>query len=281
VRRLQLTALVGATALQAWSCSDPPKCQTADCSIPGSTVVKWEFDHYPELGFPDDSCGDVGAVMMHVEANNAGDPLASQVVDTQCGDGQATFVGLAAGMYDVSVTPLDVGGNSLVTAPVTTTIAAAQPNLVTTSTVEVPYTAWTTAYTGTFLFRETWGGATCSAATPVVTTQLLALTAGGQLVTAMTNTMHKIDGTDPEACQESTAQFPEFVAGVAFGPASLHVIGKDAANAVVFDHVFDTFVGAAKNNPTLTFDTPPPVDAGVPDAPVDAGSAADAAIDAI
>ena len=39
-----------------------------------------------------------------------------------------------------------------------------------------------------------------------------------------------------------------------FGPATLTISGEDATNAVVFEQTYDTFIGAAKNNPTITFD---------------------------
>ena len=47
------------------------------------------------------------------------------------------------------------------------------------------------------------------------------------------------------------------------------VIGKDNGGNVRFDRQFDTFVGVAKNNPTITFDLAPS-DAGVDAAPLDA-----------
>ena len=50
--------------------------------------------------------------------------------------------------------------------------------------------------------------------------------------------------------------FPQSATGVPFGPAQLTIVGRDAANAVLYTHVFDTFVGAGITNPTITYDVP-------------------------
>ena len=141
-------------------------------------------------------------------------------------------------------------------------------------TVKVPYTAWTMSYTGTFLFRLTWGGQPCAMATPAVVTQVLTMMAGGQLVTKTDDSGHAPTGTDPEPCVPSSNQFAEFIDGLPFGPATLQVVGEDGSGSAVFANLFQTFVGAGKSNPTLDFDMPLP-DAGVPDAPPDAGSGSD------
>ena len=252
------------------SCGDDggPVCPTGDCTLPGSTVVKWKFNHFPMLGFDSDACSELNVVTVRVEASLAdGTPV--DMMEKNCGEGQLTFLGLAAGAYKFVVTPIDVDGNSLVTAPVVAMGTAAGPGASQTIAVDVNYPAWSRPYTGQLLFRLKWGGATCSAAVPMpVAKQQLTLTAGGTVRTESTSidnvVFQKLDGTDVKPCQEFTAAFPQNVMGIPFGPATLLVVGKNAADVVVFSHTFDTFIGAGVFNPTLTYDNP--VDAGI-DAP--------------
>ena len=252
------------------SCGDdgPPVCPTGDCTLPGSTIVKWKFNHFPALGFDSDACSDLGVVTVRVQATNTADATITDLVEKSCGEGQGTFLGLPQGTYNIAVTPLDADGAALVTAPVTATGMASVPGSTFEIPVDVNYPAWSKAYTGQLLFRFKWGGMTCAAATPPVATQVLTLTAGGTVRTessSIDNTVfQKLDGTDPKPCAAFTAAFPQNVMGLPFGPATLLVIGKDAADVVVFQHTFDTFIGAGVFNPTLQFDVP--VDAAV-DAP--------------
>jgi hypothetical protein len=252
--------------------SDTPPCATADCTVPGSTIIKWEFDHDDTRAFPDDSCNDLGVTTVHVDAIapvGGADAMNSMSQDVPCGNGQATFVGLAPGTYDIALSPLGPASEPLTSGPQTAQIAAAPPGMTTMTTIEVPYTAWTGTYTGTFLFRVTWGGMSCPAQ---IVNQTLALTAGGQLVHQADDPAsgaQKLDGTDVKPCVPSSMQFPSFIDSLPFGPATFVVTGQDGAGSAVLQHSFDTFVGAAKNNPTLTFDVPVPVDAGI-DAPIDA-----------
>jgi hypothetical protein len=262
---------LGALAL---SCGDdgPPVCPTGDCTLPGSTVVKWKFNHFPMLGFDSDACSDLGVITVRVEADDAsGAPV--DMMEKSCGEGQLTFLGLAQGNYKFTVTPLDADGNSLVTAPVAAMGAAAAPGTSAEISVDVNHPAWKMAYTGQLLFRLKWGGMTCASAMPPVVTQVVTLTAGGTVRTEQTSIdnvpFQKLDGTDPKPCRAFTDPFPQNVAGLPFGPATLVVVGKDASGVAAFQHSFDTFIGAGVFNPTLTYDTPLP-DAGVPDAAIDA-----------
>ena len=255
--------VVGATL----SCGDdgPPVCPTGDCTLPGSTVVKWKFNHFPMLGFDSDACSELNVVTVRVEANLAdGTPV--DMLEKSCGEGQLTFLGLAQGAYKFVVTPIDIDGNSLVTAPVTAMGNAAVPGSSLDIPVDVNYPAWSRSYTGQLLFRLKWGGVSCAMVTPTpVATQTLTLTAGGAVRTESTSidnvVFQKLDGTDPKPCQAFTAAFPQNVMGIPFGPATLLVVGKDATDVVLFSHTFDTFIGAGVFNPTLTYDAP--VDAGV------------------
>lgn len=259
--------LAGAAMLLQLSCGGmDPVCPTGNCNLPGSTVVKWQFNHYPEWKFDSDACSDVQAFTVHVDVTEVGNPANIATLEKSCSEGQLTFLGLPPGMYDVSLTPIDVNG-----APLTHTVAMGQVLAGTSGantevTINVPYTSWNGPYTGTFLFRLSWGGMSCAMAVPPVTTQNLKLTVVGGVTAAMTDMGQRMDGTDDKPCRPLTEQFAQFVEGLPFGPASIVVVGKDAGG-VKFTHQFDTFIGASKFNPTFTFDDPPP-DAP-PDAPPD------------
>ena len=270
MRLTPLAAIGGLLAIGATlSCGDdsPPVCPTGDCTLPGSTVVKWKFNHFPMLGFDSDACSELGVVTVRVEANLAdGTPV--DMMEKSCGEGQLTFLGLAQGAYKFVVTPLDVDGNSLVTAPVSANGVAAGPGASVDVAVDVNYPAWSRTYTGQLLFRLKWGGVSCAMVTPnPVATQTLTLKAGNPPAVSTEKTsidnveFQKLDGTDPKPCQAFTATFPQNVMGIPFGPATILVVGKDASDVVIFSHTFDTFIGAGVFNPTLTYDVP--VDAGV------------------
>jgi hypothetical protein len=288
-RRLGAPALAGLLALQAWSCggNDPlDVCPTGDCTLPGRTVVTWIFNHHPEWLFPNDTCSDLDIVKMHVEVVSLDDPAEVTVHEAACNQGQVTFFGLPPGHYHVALTPLDASFSSLVKEPIVVEVPAGSPGADTSTTVNIPWDAWTRSYTGTFLFRLAWGGLSCDETSPRVAMQRLRLVAGGAEVTARTDTGQRLDGQDRQPCRalsESFAQFapqnPQQEKGLPFGPATFHVIGEDDEGNVAYDHTFETFVGAARNNPTILFDVPAPEppDGGVPDdAPIDAPGSIDA-----
>ena len=266
-------------ALQALSCGgDPPICPNGDCSLPGRTTVKWTLDHYPEWLFMSDSCIDMGASHMRVDITGSDDPTFMKssndpmakppMQDPACSDGQYIFLGLPEGNYNVAITPLDDSGAPLVNAPTTGMVAGGQTGTDTELDLNVPYTAWIGHYTGTFLFRLSWAGMSCAMAQPPVIKQILKLSVGGVPVGGMTDMGQKLDGHDPKPCRPLTEQFAQFIENLPFGPATFEVSGTDENDEVVFDHQFDTFIGADKNNPTITFEVPGP-DAGV-DAAMDA-----------
>jgi hypothetical protein len=263
----RLVVIGGLASLQSLSCGGgDPQCANNNCTLPSNTVVKFTFDAYPQWQFPMDSCVDFGATKVQVDATDGAGSAVTAVVD--CGESQATFMGLEPGDYAISVTPLDAGGNSLVNAPAAGSATSMGPGTTSTSTVNVTWDQWTGSHTGTFLFRVSWGGKTCAMATPPVVTQVLKLEVQGQVVSMKTDqAMQKLDGTDPASCYPLEASFPDDAKNVPFGPAKLTVIGKDQNDDVTFTHAFDTFVGAGISNPTITYDVPAP-DAGV-DAPPD------------
>lgn len=249
-------------------CDDGNADQTDGCRAcvlaPRTTVI-WRFDRYPERGFSGDTCLDVGATKVRVEA--VGPVTVSQ--EAGCGDGQVVLLALPDGAYTFAVTPVDGSGASLVKAP-----AMAQASNGATVNVDVPWDAWSRTYTGSLLFRLTWGGQSCAVAAPPVATQELTLTASNQqVVSQVTDTGQRLDGMIGP-CRASTDEFPQSALALPFGPATLLVVGKDASGTERFRHAFDTFIGVGMNNPTLTYDLPGPdagLDADVPDAPVDAG----------
>jgi len=241
-------------------------CPTGDCTLPGSTIVKFTFDHYPEKLFQSDTCIDMGAATVRVDGFLVADPTLVATKDVACGEGQATLLDLAPGLWDVAVTPLDAGGVPIVKAATHGEVMAADRGMVTDTTINVPWEAWTRTYSGTFLFRLNWSGVSCEAATPPVATQNLKLIAGGKVVAKLDDKAHKVDGTDDAPCRPLSEPFAQFVEDLPFGPATLEIVGKDGSGARTFARSIETFVGADKNNPTITFDVP----AEVPDAGVDA-----------
>lgn len=179
------------------------------------------------------------------------------------------FQDLPAGTYHAAIDVKAPTGASLLTEPYLVDFVGTGA----TQTVDtvVPYTQWTTAYTGTFFFRLTFDGGSCELATPPVVTQNLRLRIGGVLYDGVTDTNQPLDGSGPQACRSSDDEFPQSALAVPFGPATLQVDGIDEFGAIAFTETFDTFVGAGISNPTLEFalanaDLTP--DAALPDASV-------------
>jgi hypothetical protein len=248
--------LIPVIALLAGCAGDGNQMCGADhCGLQGHTVVKWQFDHYPEWSFPFDSCVDFGVNKVHVDA--VGDDGSMVSTEDDCGTGQVTFDGLLAQNYTMYVAPRDFGGADLISFPSSGTVQGGQYAADTTVTVNVPWTAWLGSYTGTFLWRLSWGGVTCADAMPMpVVTQVLTLMVNGNAVTSLTDSGHRLDGTDPEPCRGLDDNFPQSATTVPFGPATLIVEGRDVTNHMMFHHEFDTFVGAGVTNPTITYDVP-------------------------
>ena len=244
---LLATSLFAATACGG---TDEPECPTDDCSVPGSTVVKWRFHEYPEWGFLADTCIDLAVDRVRVEAVNQLDPALYFSTDKACGEGQATLLRLPEGTYDVVVTPLDAALNPLVGAGARGVVTAGVPGVPTEAIVNVPYTAWTASYTGTFLFKLTWTGMTCE--TAAVTTQTLKLLIKGAPSDKLVDNGQKLDGTDDKPCRSE--QFAQFAEGLPMGPVTFRVTGKDAGGLMKYEREFETFVGVGKNNPTIAFD---------------------------
>ncbi len=233
-------------------------CGADHCGLQGHTVVKWTFDAYPELKFPMDSCVDFGVTKVRVDAQSDATGLITTAID-DCGSSQVTFDGLAEGTYTIFVDPEDINAASVISTPASMTgVAAGTFGTDTTTTVNVPYTSWIGTFTGTYLFRLSWGTQTCSLATPPVVTQTVMLSVGGVPITAMTDDGQKLDGMDPKPCYELTQNFPQTALNLPFGPVQLTVNGFSAASTTVpaFSSTIDTFIGAGITNPTITYDIP-------------------------
>lgn len=252
MRARALAALLLALAACGGESVDP--CANNACAPQGRTVVKWTFDAYPERGFGMDSCVDFGSHKVAVDLVDANGFAISGIDD--CGAAQATFTGLAAGEYDVYVMPLDASGNGLITAPVTGKVTAGAVGAPTEVTLNVPWDRWIGTFTGTFLFRISWGGMSCEALVPEVKNQVLTLTVNGVVQNIVTDDGQMLNGSDKKPCKKLSDNFPQSALAVPFGPATLLVEGYDAADNMMFNKQFDTFVGAGITNPTLTFDVP-------------------------
>lgn len=260
--RASYLALIVLLAIVA-SCGDdgPPVCPTGNCTLPGNTVVKFKFNHYPEVGFDSDTCSELSVAVVRVEVGGIEDPAVYDLREVQCPEGQATFGDLPVQNYDVLVTPLDADGNPLVSTPGRSMVAAAGPGGRNEVTVNVQYESWVRSYTGQFLFKLNWAGAACvpGSVDPLVVSQhRLMLTVTGSVVTQRTTNPvdQPLDGSVDIPCVPSTGM-PLTVPMVPWGPGQLQVIGKNSAGDVLSDHTFDTFVGAGLFNPTVTFDTLP------------------------
>ncbi|HEY0250298.1 MAG TPA: hypothetical protein VGC41_02185, partial [Kofleriaceae bacterium] len=175
---------------------------------------------------------------------------------------QVTFDGLPEDdTYTAFVDVQDFVGNSVLTGPVLMgpvtpgTYGADQ-----SVNVNVPYTSWAGVFTGTILFRLTWKGLGCAAATPTPvafqTVQLLDMM--GNPIAATADNGQILDGMDKKACYDVSQQFPQSVTGLPFGPVQLVVKGyADASSAAIYSSTIATFIGAGITNPTITYDVAP------------------------
>ncbi|MBZ0238421.1 MAG: hypothetical protein K8M05_39275 [Deltaproteobacteria bacterium] len=257
------------------------ECRACEVFVPPRNVVKWAFNSEAAPGFTNDGCLDVGAITVQIDLDG---PLPSQQ-QVSCAMRQVTYSELPAGSYTVSVTPLDSGGASLVTAPVTTTMDAnVTYNTTAEVTVVVPPDAWARPMTGTFFFLLRWMGMECSTAAPAVAMQRVALRVNGSPVTQQANVgstvypVYTLDGSAQVTCVMASLAQAEAARMVPFGRAELEVSGRDTGGTEWFRGTFDTFVGAGVSNPIMTFDVPSVIDAGI-DAPIDAPDV-DAGVDA-
>jgi hypothetical protein len=251
-----LALLATAASLAACGTNDGQQMCGADhCGLQGHTVVKWTFDAYPDWKFPMDSCVDFGVIKVRVDAQAADATVVTKSDD--CGTAQVTFDGLAENQpYTMFVEPEAADGTPLVTNPTTVTVNAGAYQADTNVSANIPWDSWIGTFTGTYLFRLSWGTLGCTAAG--VVTQVVTLKVNGTVVSAVADNGQKLDGTDPEPCYDIMQNFPQSATGVPFGPATLKVDGYDgsATPKLIYSNTFDTFVGAGITNPTITYDVP-------------------------
>jgi cysteine-rich repeat protein len=235
-----------------------------DCTanLPGNTTISWAFNKDAAPMFPSDSCSDVRAINVEVEVAGP----ASDTMSAGCSFRQVVFPDLPAGMYTVTVRPLDLDDELLISEPV-----VEQHMLGPGVSVEiaVPPERWVRDYTGTFFFRTLWGGDDCATAVPPVVQHRFTMTRNGTPLTVTTEDGVPFDGSAPGPCQPFSDEFPQSSLMTPFGLATFTIEGLDSDGEAQFRETFDTFVGAGISNPELHFDvnslTP---DAGVPDAGV-------------
>jgi hypothetical protein len=228
---------------------DEPPC--TNCDVKARTTVKWSFNAYPDRGFLMDSCVDFKVGKVAVDVVDA-DGYATSGVE-MCGNAQTVFQGLAPGDYTVYLMPLDFDDVPLLANPATATVTATDVN--TEATVNVAWDQWLGGpFTGTYLFRLSWGGMSCEATD--VKNQVVTLTVNGVVQNLMTDDGQMLNGSDKKPCKKLSDNFPQSVLGAAFGPATILVEGFDATDNMKYSKQFDTFVGAGITNPTMTFDIP-------------------------
>ena len=266
-------ALVAGAGAAVWSCGgdDGPSCGPGAipfedrCLLPQKLVVSWKFNPEVAPGFTSDGCLDVGATSVRVD-------LAGPVTESKVGScpaRQVEWSGLPAGAYTATVTPLDEASQPLVgTAPTVQVELGGEPDTVIQKDVAVPPEAWTRTMTGTFAFLVRFAGVTCP---PTAASQVITVRIGG--VATMRSTtrppVYRLDGSQPVPCVMSSQSAAENAEEMPFGRAQVEVVGRDSMGAEQYRGTFETFVGAGRSNPILTFDVPSVIDAGV-DAPYDA-----------
>ena len=247
--------LTGSVIGSVAGCADEDPCANGACTLEGRTTVKWTFNAYPQRGFGMDSCVDFGVQKVKVELvhGTTGDV---QHFEEDCSIAQVSVSGLAPGDYTAFVTPLDAAGNPLIDQLASGIVTAGSLGDNREITVNVPWDAWVGTFTGTFLFRLSWGGLSCESATPEIKSQVLTLVVNGVVQSIVTDDGQMLNGADKKPCKRLTDNFPQSALGVPFGPATLLVEGYDATDNMAFAKEFETFVGAGITNPTLTFDVP-------------------------
>jgi cysteine-rich repeat protein len=183
---------------------------------------------------------------------------------------------LMPGEYTVTGTLLDSAGHPLTNGQTTTTfsISGAASGTPVQVRLDFPYTDFVrTDYTGDWFYLPTWGGKTCSMATPPVTKTTVRIERGGTPVKSKEGVA--IDGTMELDCFEGPASKAPAVNHLPWGPADVVITGLDATGTPAFSATFSTWVGAGIQNPTFAYDVQSLApDAGVPDAGVPASDAA-------
>lgn len=237
-------------------------------------TIAWTLLGSEAQGFSE-TCG--GVLASNVRITISGPMMIEETV--ACGNTQYLFTALRPGDYQVRAVLLDINDQ-----PITSGLAAASFSISSgdlTVPIDFSFADFLASYTGDYFFRVKWGGAdTCAGATPPVVTHRLRFERDGAAVSCMnppcvTDEGDPIDGSATGACRDASAEFPQAVNRVPWGPVTITVTGYDGAGAETHRETFASFVGGGISNPDLTLD----VNSLAPDAGVtpDAGPAADAA----
>ncbi len=227
---------------------------TCKARVLSQLTVKWEFNKEAAQGFTSDTCMDMEAELVEVELVGGPQPL---VKTGPCSFHQVVFVDIPAADYQIKVKVLDAEEEGVMLTGSIIEQAYSFPGGNEITEVVVPYDAWSRSYTGTFFFRLSWGGADCAVAVPPVVKQRLTLVADGQTFTGSTTNGAALDGSATSPCVSLMETFPESALAVPFGPATWTVQGLDAMDVLLYESVFETFVGAGEGNPEPLFDVLP------------------------
>ncbi len=211
--------------------------------------VKWEFNSDPELGFSGDSCIEMGASTVEVELTGGPEPV--DIITENCSSFQAAFVDIPAADYTIKIRVYDRDG-AAISSEVSENRMFGGGN--STEILTIPADAWTGSYVGDFFFRVSWAGADCGDALPVLTDQRLTLVADGNTIFTTTEGGATLDGSSSITCVPLTVELPQVARDVPFGPAQFKIEGLDAMGMIIYEEIFDTFVGAGVSNPVLEFD---------------------------
>ncbi len=268
--------VIAAAALAAVACSDDPFCGDGERNTPeeqcddgnsddtdfclstckarvlSRLFVKWSFNSDPDRGFSGDSCLEMGARQVEVALEGGPGPDPIEPIVESCSSFQAAFVDIPSADYTIKLKVLDSDGQLIVNSPVEAEYLFSGGNE--TTEVVVPADAWKDSYLGDFFFRVSWGGATCDEAEPLVVEQTLSLVVNGVTVSQSTEDGAAMDGSAASACIDLDQELPQVARDVPFGPAQFKVQGHDDLGAVVYEEIFETFVGAGVSNPVLVFD---------------------------
>jgi len=214
--------------------------------------VKWQFNSDPDLGFSGDSCIEMGASTVEVELTGGPEPV--DIITENCSSFQAAFVDIPAADYTIKIRVYD-RDEIAISSEVSEEYMFGGGN----STVElvVPAEAWNGTYVGDFFFRVSWAGADCGDALPVLTDQRLTLVVDGNTIFTTTEGGASLDGSSSLTCVPLTVELPQVARDVPFGPAQFKVEGLDDMGVIIYEEIFDTFVGAGVSNPVLIFDVDP------------------------